>query len=885
MKINLGGTVGLLFVCVSLLSCQTSTSIHTAIPAEEAKKIAVKIAKIKRPPPRRISKILSGITKRPNPVWCDAEDYEGLPESDLRKVLNLQTREWQKFNMLAKMGRYAFFHGSPQRAIYLQKWANDYADDWTRTKGFALLSIYQSYLGLHEDAENSLSRAHGADNFLEWSARRFKADHEFFLNFADGIFASNRGKYDQAIAKFNAALENTKDMKSMLRNLPGFSTLAQIELAKVFADTGELLIAEEFTRVGVSGVAGGMFVWTAESSFFLIYFSEILFRQGRLEEAERISEIALQMMDEVCVSPSAVPRNVARSIIGAAKAANGDWVGAIKNFQAIKDSEADDVKLWNDRLGSNAWLGVSYLQNGQIEEAREIFLKYIARTSARYGQGHYNTVEAKLFLDVINSVNRPDLNTIRLIGLSLDNIVNNVDASNSISAVPSRIRRIEVAIDYYLDAIFRNFPKISNRMREDLLKASFRAAQIVRARKVSGALLQSSSRTDVNDPELARLIRSTQDARRRMATLREQLGQGFTGKAGDRDSRYVAAIRKEIKDIALSINSIENAIVKRNPKFANVLRSQPIDLEQVKGILHSDEALIVTFSSDRATYVWATGPGGIEKFSQVQLPRSELADIVSRLRQAVDTKAATFGEIPDFDVALAYQLYKKLLAPVETAWKSAKHLIVVTDGPLAQIPFSIIPTSDNFPKDHARALFARYKSVPWLIRDYAISYSPSVEALTSLRTSKPANEFTTAFVGFGDPWFNLDQARLAEADLAKLPDTTSVGPQLRRRSARISRSGKLDDRSIDSIDISKLLRLPDTAEEVLLMARYLGANPSKDVFLGKDATEERVKTMDLTDRRIIAFSTHALVPGDLDGLREPALALTPPTVSGAEAAS
>jgi CHAT domain-containing protein len=38
--------------------------------------------------------------------------------------------------------------------------------------------------------------------------------------------------------------------------------------------------------------------------------------------------------------------------------------------------------------------------------------------------------------------------------------------------------------------------------------------------------------------------------------------------------------------------------------------------------------------------------------------------------------------------------------------------------------------------------------------------------------------------------------------------------------------------------------------------------------------------MDLSDRRVIAFATHALVPGDLDGLYQPALALSSPSISG-----
>jgi CHAT domain-containing protein len=38
--------------------------------------------------------------------------------------------------------------------------------------------------------------------------------------------------------------------------------------------------------------------------------------------------------------------------------------------------------------------------------------------------------------------------------------------------------------------------------------------------------------------------------------------------------------------------------------------------------------------------------------------------------------------------------------------------------------------------------------------------------------------------------------------------------------------------------------------------------------------------MDLSDRRVIVFATHGLVPGDLDGLTQPALALSAPQVAG-----
>jgi CHAT domain-containing protein len=50
--------------------------------------------------------------------------------------------------------------------------------------------------------------------------------------------------------------------------------------------------------------------------------------------------------------------------------------------------------------------------------------------------------------------------------------------------------------------------------------------------------------------------------------------------------------------------------------------------------------------------------------------------------------------------------------------------------------------------------------------------------------------------------------------------------------------------------------------------------------LGTAANEQTVKTADLSNYRIIVFATHGLVPGDLNGLTQPALALSAPDVAG-----
>ena len=60
------------------------------------------------------------------------------------------------------------------------------------------------------------------------------------------------------------------------------------------------------------------------------------------------------------------------------------------------------------------------------------------------------------------------------------------------------------------------------------------------------------------------------------------------------------------------------------------------------------------------------------------------------------------------------------------------------------------------------------------------------------------------------------------------------------------------------------------------IARVIGQSRSH-ILLGKEASEREVRKQPLDDFRVISFATHALVAGEIDGLSEPALALSPGT--------
>jgi CHAT domain-containing protein len=295
-------------------------------------------------------------------------------------------------------------------------------------------------------------------------------------------------------------------------------------------------------------------------------------------------------------------------------------------------------------------------------------------------------------------------------------------------------------------------------------------------------------------------------------------------------------------------------------------------------MLRPGEALITTLTTEQATYVWAVSQRGPVAFAKAPIGEKALAETVGRLRRALDPRVRRLADIPTFDVASAHELYRILLEPVKSGWVDADSLLVVGHGPLTQLPFSVLVTESR-PLDPERdLLFANYRSVPWLALRHAVTTVPSVSALVTLRRLPAAPKERRAFVGFGDPYFSVEQAESAErptvASLSTADSTETRAGALVLRDVSVSPTAE-----VQTSRLAMLPRLPDTADELRGIARATGADLARDVFLGVAANERTVKTLDLSGYRVVAFATHGLVPGDLDGLTQPALALTAPEVA------
>jgi CHAT domain-containing protein len=346
----------------------------------------------------------------------------------------------------------------------------------------------------------------------------------------------------------------------------------------------------------------------------------------------------------------------------------------------------------------------------------------------------------------------------------------------------------------------------------------------------------------------------------------------------------VHAISSEIEKLRTERKTAQQQIKQRFPAYATLVDPKPPTVDEIKAALRSGEALLSFYFGQEKSFVWAVPNEGAVAFAAVPVTAVQLEANVRTLREALEPQVTMVSEIPAFDVALAYQLYATLLKPVEAGWRSSKSLIVVTNGALGALPLGLLPTAPAQVDVAAKPLFAGYRNVPWLARTHAVTVVPSASALITLRHLPPGTSSRDKLIGFGDPYFNAQEAADADAEqqvpMQVASAETSDADAVTTRGIPLKLRAAPHTEDVDTAELALLPRLPDTRLELHAMAKALDVDPAKSLYLGRDANEQNVETINLSHYQIIAFATHGLVPGDVDGLTQPALALTAPEVAG-----
>ena len=411
-----------------------------------------------------------------------------------------------------------------------------------------------------------------------------------------------------------------------------------------------------------------------------------------------------------------------------------------------------------------------------------------------------------------------------------------------------------------------------------LRNEAYEAAQKAMTTSASKALAQLGARFAAGSDELAKSVRTRQDLTDTLRKLETDLLQVMSRKGGESASKR-EALRTKIQETSAKIAAIDEGLNARFPAYAELANPKPLSITATQQLLGPDEALALIFVGPEETFVWAISKTAVD-WHRVDIRRKALIASTRELRAGLNpanpvvmrSALRDFGattiehagtsapSAPAFNRTTAHHLFSHLIKPLDGIIAPAKRLYIIGDTPFDSLPFAVLltqaPTGEN-------ADPAALRASPWLIKRQALVTLPSVSSLQALRQAGATPGNQKPFRGFGAPTFKPDptQQTLAQGD----GNAKSV---FLRGSANLEA-------------IRNLAPLPQTAGELRQLASALNAAPDS-IVLGAAATERAVRSEDLSKYRVLAFATHGLLAGDLDGLTEPALAFTPPEKASPE---
>ena len=642
------------------------------------------------------------------------------------------------------------------------------------------------------------------------------------------------------------------------------------DMARSYLGQRRLIDAEYWAREATTLSITRFGVNSSSTSFALLTLTRVISEQGRQPEAVLLATAALksaQQSTNYAASPAIAE---ARKALATALAADGKYTQADKVFnEMIEGLKADPEIASRYQTGDLDW-ALSLVKTGKASQAVAMTGDMLAKSGARMDKNSPRLAMVRAFNASALQASGQSSQALAEFKQSIPVLIDQArNDSENATATIRQTQRMTFVLEEYLASLAQQAKTESSGAAA---AEAFQIADLARGSGVQRALTSSAARANISDPQLASLARREQDLQQRINTLTELLTGLLASPPEQQLPAVQAKIRTDIAGFKSQREDLKKEIEKKFPDYAELVEPKPASVERTQKALKPDEVLISWYFTDNVGYVWAITKDKPAQFTQLSVSRSQVAKEVTQLRKSLDPGVASIDEIPPFDVALANQLYQQVLAPVQGAFAGKKVMLTVPHAELGQLPLSLLVTKATAqPAKGGATPFMGYKTVPWLTRDIAVAQVPSVTALTALRSLPAGNPNRKNFIGFGDPYFSSEQERSAQKQ-AKATQLATRGIPLNLRSAPKTAG-------VSSAELALLPRLPDTSAELEEIGKAIGAGDG-DIFLHKQASVKQVMSTDLSNRKVVMFATHGLVPGELNGLTQPALALSSPDVTG-----
>jgi CHAT domain-containing protein len=625
-------------------------------------------------------------------------------------------------------------------------------------------------------------------------------------------------------------------------------------------------LKKALTRTGKSSLA---------TSNALRQLAIVMLSRERNKDAIYLLNQSLQGLQEAGVTAESIQLAVTQKTMASALIADDRYADALKiYFELEKTLQAyPETARFVDLDSPDRVLAL--IRTGDLANAEIVAKQLLALNEVQTGKSSKLTTQAKLLLSVTLAEQRKDEAAQALFASSIKELIEQErEASSDSDGISTKEKKYLAGyVEAYLGVLSRAFEKNPS---PQLVNEAFILGDLARSSNVQRALSASTARANITDPRLSKLVRQEQDLNQQIVFLTKFSKELAMQPANEQLPQIQAKMKADIEQLRKEAKQASHLIALDFPSYAELINPKPIALEKIQKTIKANETLVTWFIGTKSSYVWALNQKGTPLFKAVSIGQKEVRQNVTELRKALDPGVATIDAIPAFDFQLSSRMYDDLFKPVQSAFDGKDTLVVIPHDEIGQLPLGVLTTAPFQLKGQTGNLFANYKEAPWLIRQYAIVSAPSVTALSALRGLSEPKKDRLDFIGFGDPLFSVEQAKMEDRKQAIAEPAGSTQFASRGMPLRLRNSPKTAD--VSSAEVSMLPRLPDTNDEILEISKVFNVKPERDIFLQKRANLQEVLKVDMSNRKVVMFSTHGLVPGELDGLSQPALALTNPEV-------
>ena len=204
--------------------------------------------------------------------------------------------------------------------------------------------------------------------------------------------------------------------------------------------------------------------------------------------------------------------------------------------------------------------------------------------------------------------------------------------------------------------------------------------------------------------------------------------------------------------------------------------SRPVTVQEVQSVLNDESVLLEYLASEKGLILWVITKDQLYTHT-LTVPNGK--DAVNEYLQSLRTPLVDSDELKKH-IALSKELYRALLGPAEKYLRGKKQLIIAPDGPLYYLPFEALIVASS--QDGATTA-STPADIPYLIRQFQVSYIPSASVLVAQHKQEPTQRKTPRLplVAFGDPIYQgVQSVERSDVQFGRIANIALRGRDLKR---------------------------------------------------------------------------------------------------------